>query len=275
MNIGILGASSHIAQGLVHNLSSKHEFYLFSRRAGVGYRRYGSIWKKDLDVIINCVGVGTNPKDLSDYFTVTEKFDNMALEYLDSKPKTIYISLSSGVVNMIDSISPNNYYGIARLNAEAKHRSMKKLNIVDLRLYNYFSRFFNIKDDYFINDVVIAASTKQTLVTSDKDMFRDFVHPKDLAQMITKVSKIRSINRSINVYSAGLTSKKSIIDYFVKEYGLKVRFVKKKRFSPTGQKESYFPTVLNGKEIGYNPKYTSLEAIKKEASWLLLKKDGK
>jgi len=267
MNIGIFGATSHIAQGLIHNFSKNDDqtLYYFERSS---YGKNGWLYKVDFDVIINCVGVGTNPKDHTDYFTVTEKYDNLAIDYLLKHPKTLYISFSSGVVHR----PLESDYGTVRLYTEAKHRAFKDLNIVDLRLYSYFSRFLNMDDDYFMVDVIKAVIDKKLLETSIGNFVRDFIHPNDLFSLIKKIIKRRKINQVFEVCSRAPVTKQQILDYFSSEHGLKYKVTKFRHWvSATGTKDCYFPDTLRPEVLGYEPKYTSLQTIKEEAKWLLKK----
>ena len=51
----------------------------------------------------------------------------------------------------INHISEADYYGIAKLNSEVKLRALKDLNIVDLRVFGYFSRFIDLEVTVFAN----------------------------------------------------------------------------------------------------------------------------
>ena len=154
--IAILGATSHIAKGLMLNFIQNKEdkLFLFARLPrkvrnfleahSLGSHRHIYDFKhfrrEKYDVIINCVGVGTPAKvkeASGEVFKLTEEFDNMILGYLRRYPDTLYINFSSGAVYSIsvDDIKPEHYYGIAKLHQEAKHRALRKLNIVDIRVF--------------------------------------------------------------------------------------------------------------------------------------------
>jgi len=272
MNIGIFGANSHIAKGLVSSFlkdmkKSGWYLYLFSRKPNLVYHghSYDQLDEIKLDVIINCVGVGTNP-DPSDYFTVTEKYDNLAIEYLKKHPKCLYISFSSGVVHTpLDSD-----YGVVRLYTERKHRAFKKLNIVDLRLYCYFSSFINLKDDYFMCDIIKAVKKKKTFSVGKQNFIRDYIHPKDLFQLIQKIIKVGKVNDAFEVYSKSPVTKQEIVNHFFNEYKLTFKLVDEPK-SATGQKGVYCPKrgLKLAKLYNYEPKYTSYDTIVKESKCLL------
>jgi nucleoside-diphosphate-sugar epimerase len=117
------------------------------------------------DIIINFVGIGDPEKAQkmgSDIFKITEKYDDMVLEYLKLHKETKYFFLSSGAVyggnyqkpvdeNTVATIDINNlkstdWYTLAKLHAEAKHRALFNFSIVDVRVFNYFSHTYSEKN---------------------------------------------------------------------------------------------------------------------------------
>ena len=116
MNIAILGATSHIAKGLIINFLTKtnHEMSLFGRSNERinnflleeklicdRILNYTEFFNYQYDVIINCVGIG-RPEKIKEagygIFLITENFDNLVIEYLGKQPQAIYINFSSGAV---------------------------------------------------------------------------------------------------------------------------------------------------------------------------------
>ena len=309
MNIVIMGATSHIAKGLIDRFLRRgdNHLVLFSRsgdkvehfldaigRPGKGnytvctdYQAFSSY---SYDVIINCVGVETRNKhncDFTRYFTVTEEFDGLALRYLqNTNPDALYVSFSSGAVYgkgfstpadqcsansiQVNRVVPEDYYGIVRINAEAKHRAHPGLRIVDLRIFSYFSRYINLADGYFITDVMEAVLDNKVLVTDSTDIVRDYLHPEDLFSMIVKCVHAGKINQAIDVNSSRPVAKQEILDYFTSEYGLKYQ---KRDFSEnasaTGAKSNYYSTCNRASQIGYVPQFSSMDTIKQEARFIL------
>jgi hypothetical protein len=309
--IAILGSTSHIAKGLIYNFLKNDEFdlYLYVRSANKASNFLTSIGKfpdKDClvsegftdflkynyDVIINCVGIGTLNKhkgNYSAYFTVTEEYDNLVIAYLRDKcSDALYISFSSGAVYgrgffepagentancfSVNHISKEDYYAIARLNAEAKHRAFDDLNIVDLRLFSYFSRFIDLADGYFITEALNCILNKNIFITDDVNFVRDYVGPEDLFLMIEKCLGAGKINAAFDVMSVKPVEKKEILDYFSSEYGLKYKTGSVLNYvSPTGFKNVYYSKYFNAARVGYKPGFSSLETIKKESNYILSK----
>lgn len=309
MNIVIMGATSHIAKGLIDRFlqAGDHYLYLFSRSADKirqfvdainvtanngysicdNYRTFSSLY---YDVIINCVGVETRNKhncDFTRYFTVTEEFDNLSIGYLKSRnPGALYVSFSSGAVYgtgfsipadegsvngiQVNHVVPEDYYGIVRINAEAKHRAHSNLRIIDLRIFSYFSRYINLSDGYFITDVMEAILEDKILVTDSTNIVRDYLHPQDLFAIVTKCIHAGKINQALDVNSSHPVAKKEILDYFTSEYGLKYRSRhSSENASATGAKSNYYSTCNQASQIGYVPQFSSMDTLKLEAKYIL------
>ena len=239
------------------------------------------------------MGVETRNKhdcDFTRYFTVTEEFDNLAVGYLkDKNPDALYISFSSGAVYgkgfsdagsticvnslKVNHVVPQDYYGIVRINAEAKHRAHPNLRIIDLRIFSYFSRYINLTDGYFITDVMEAILDNRVLVTDSTDIVRDYLHPEDLFSMIVKCVHAGRINQAIDVSSSRPVAKQEILDYFTSAYGLKYQ---RRSFSEspsaTGAKSNYYSTCNRASQIGYLAQFSSMDTLKDEAGYILVQK---
>lgn len=309
--IAILGSTSHIAKGLINNFLKSKEFslHLYTRspdkvRGFLGAIRkssygdcvihegYNNFLQFSYDVVINCVGVGTLNKlkgNYTQYFTVTEEYDNMSIGHLCSKcPDALYISFSSGAVygrecsepveeNTMNRIRVNHvgkedYYGIVRLYAEAKHRAFGDLRIVDLRLFSYFSRFIDLTDGYFITEVLDCILNNKVLVTNNVNIVRDYVHPKDLFSIIRKCMNAGKINGAFDVTSAKPVEKREILDHFSLKYGLKYEMNQFFRHdSATGLKNIYCSKYNNSLGIDYKPRFSSMDTIEQESKYILTK----
>ena len=312
--IAIIGSSSHIAKGLISNFLQSGEFSLhlytrhpdkvinflnslreFGKGDCIVYKNYRYLGRHAYNAVINCVGVGTLNKlkgDYTKYFTVTEEYDDLIISYVrDSCPNALYISFSSGAVygrgfhapvneNTVNNIrvnhvAPEDYYGIIRLNSEAKHRSFKHLKIVDLRLFSYFSRYIDLTDGYFISEIMNCILKKKILTTDSVNIVRDYVHPKDLYSIVRKCLNANRINTVFDVTSSKPVTKKDILDYFSSEYGLKYKIGRGlSHISATGAKNNYYSKYTNAKKIGYKPLFSSVDTIKQESKHILESRTG-
>ncbi|MEK4512995.1 NAD-dependent epimerase/dehydratase family protein [Paenibacillus sp. FSL K6-2524] len=295
--IALLGATGHIAKNLILGLcnSSQFELHLFARTRSkvvsflVEFNILNSVKLVDFtelnhfnyDVIINCVGMGDPDELLKNpfrVFQVTEEYDNLVLSYLQNSNETLYINLSSGAAYGTDFSEPasnlkwsnvdvNNltikdYYGISKLNMEAKHRSLSKNHIVDLRVFSFFSCHIDLQSRFLLTDIIQCLMTGKILETSSDEIIRDYVHPKDLVNLVELCIDKHVINEVFDVYSRKPISKFELLDFFISNHGLKIDIkANEKVHSVTGSKSNYYSLNRNAQMIGYSPKYNSLQSV--------------
>jgi nucleoside-diphosphate-sugar epimerase len=304
--IAILGATSHIAKGLIYNFcrSGRSDLSLFARSterangfiasihcegncAVAGIDEFG---KEKYDVVFNCIGVGDPgllERSGSSIFELTETFDNMILAYLRSNRDCLYINFSSGAVYGTDFRAPvdegsratwevnkvesSEFYGIAKLNAEIKHRSLKGFNIVDLRVFGYFSRFIDPDAKYLLTEIIACLKSGQELLTDQSNMVRDYLHHQDLFALVDKCIGRATLNDVFDTYSRKPAEKHELLDFFSKNYGLKYSVRDDIDVtSPTGRKDKYFSVSRKaGRVLGYEPEYGSLDCIAREIKYIL------
>lgn len=300
--IAILGATSHIAKGLIYNFNRKetNKLFLFARsidrlreflksiECGETFhlKRFDELNIERYDVIINCIGMSSAldfKERVSSYFRLTEQFDNLVLDYINDHSDTLYINFSSGAAYGTDfrvpvdestysrwdinHISEADYYGIAKLNSEVKHRALKDLNIVDLRVFGYFSRFIDLKSRFLLTEIISCTKENKEFITGPDNIVRDYVHPKDLFELLDKCIERHRLNDVFDVYSLKPVSKFEIIEYFQKEYGLE--YIINNGFissSATGSKENYYSISKRAGKISYSPQFTSLDSIVQETA---------
>ncbi len=308
-SIAIMGANSHIAKGLISSFLADGDarLHLFTRNASstisflkllgrkpdaccLVHDGYANFRRETYDLIVNCVGAGTLKKlngDYSSWFTLTEEFDNLAISYLrDVAPEALYISLSSGSVYGRDCSAPfergsvnqipvngvgvESYYSIARLNAEAKHRSFKGLRIVDLRIFSYFSRFADLSDGYFMSDLLSALLQGRPLLTDKSDFVRDYAGPDELISVIRRCLASGPLNAAFDMLSLSPVSKSELLGFFSSERGLKYEMADSLgQLSATGAKKVYCSSYNKLSEIGYAPQSSSLDIVSREAKLIL------
>jgi len=305
MKIAILGATSQIAQDLILSFSKNksYDFELFSRNVELlekwanntslngdyqvqKYSNFNNNQK--YDVIINFVGVGDPvraQKMGSDIFKITEQYDDMALDYLKYNKQTKYIFLSSGAVyggdykdpvnkDTLATIDINNlavidWYTIAKLYAEAKHRSLADLSIIDVRVFNYFSHRQNMDARFLITDIVRAIKNEEVFKTSSDNIVRDFITPPDFYNLIQAIIDSKSMNTAIDCYTQAPVSKFDLLDGLKGEFGLKYEVDKNVNIvNATGLKTNYYSVNKIAENIGYKPKNISIVGIVQEIKLL-------
>lgn len=275
MNIAILGSTGNIARGLRLLFDyNNHILYKFSRSAKTddlvtneGYYNISTFNNHFYDVIINCTGNGFIGKDI---FGVTEYYDDLIFKYLVDSPKTIVISFSSGVVGRFSShgFLETDYYTIAKLNSEAKHRA-SKYTIIDIRLYSSFCHTNNLDQPYFINDVIRHIKTHTIYKTNEDKLIRDYISMADLFSLIQRCI-IYNKNVVFEAYTLASVSKFEILEKFKEKFGLAYDVSNYFIDNPyTGKKLDYTPIFKDAESIGYQPTMTSLENLIKETELIL------
>jgi nucleoside-diphosphate-sugar epimerase len=294
MKIAILGATSAIAKDLILSFKDEHSLSLYSRNvSGVtlwmmenNLHNYTSNsyldlkHEQDIDVIINFVGAGSPEKVMQlgkHIFSITELFDQMALEYIEKNHDCKYIFISSGAVfgeNFntpadslkqslfpLNDLQPKHYYGFAKAMAEVRHRTTNR-NIFDLRVFNYFSPNVNINYRYMITDMIRAIKDKSVYKVDRTPIVRDYVGPRDFHQMINVLLKHDKMNTAVDIYSRQPITKDSLLTHMALRYGLTYETTGAPvGLAATGVKENYFSVNTAAYALGYRPELTSLENI--------------
>ena len=305
MKIAILGATSQIAQDLILSFSKNqhYDFSLFGRNIELLEKWINSenlsekyqiqeysefVNHQKYDVIINFVGIGDPAKAQkmgSDIFKVTEQYDDMALEYLKQHRKTKYIFLSSGAVYggdykdpvkkdtlatiNINNLATTDWYAIAKLYAEARHRSLPDLSIVDIRVFNYFSHTQNINARFLITDIVRALKNGEVFKTSPDNVIRDFITPPDFYNLIQAIIDYKPLNTALDCYTKSPVEKFNLLSEIESKFGLNYEVDENLNVvNATGAKFNYYSENKIAKDIGYNPGSTSLESIIREINFL-------
>ncbi len=304
LNLAIIGATGHIGRSLIWRLGADDRFrvHAYARQPDLvraDVEGSGAILveigdtnvfdQKSFDVVINCIGAGDPARVAelgADLFRVTETFDNRILALLKDHPETLYINMSSGAVygtsfaapldehaevaRRVNDVRPEEWYGIVKRNAEAKHRAHASLNIVDLRVFSYFSRFLNLDGRLFVVDLVNAVLQRAPLTTSVDDPVRDYATPADLVRMITCIIDRwkhygDGVNGAVDLYTKAPIGKFELIKAVEEKYGLiwnvegNVEIL-----SNTGVKLNYVPECRGAAMWGYEPAYNSLDGLMRE-----------
>jgi nucleoside-diphosphate-sugar epimerase len=295
--IAILGATGHIGKALAAelNMNPNVELLLYARRpdaikGGLDISEFG---KQSFDVVINAVGAGTpvGVRDMgTEIFTVTETIDNSVLAVLENLPDALYLFLSSGAVYgtdftkpaqkdsvnrlPINTLDPSYFYGLSKINAEAKHRGHSDLNIIDLRVFSFFSRFIDLEARFFITDAIHAIQNRTVLKTSQQDINRDFVTPPDLVHLISCCIKTwRSSNIPVNatcdVYSKAPAGKFDLLNQIKAHFPFEYELEDDAGLVSTGPKSNYYSLDNSADAWGYTPEFTSIDGVLRELSDLL------
>jgi nucleoside-diphosphate-sugar epimerase len=305
MRIAILGATSQIARDLIVSFSAAEDkhLHLFARRpdevtkwlASVGLSgRYpvddfSEFSKQEFDAVINFVGVG-NPAQAvamgNSIFEVTLCYDELVLNYLKTHPACRYLFLSSGAAYgsgfsepanrdtvatvAINNLAPHEWYGVAKLHAECRHRAHPELQIIDIRVFNYFSCTQDIDARFLITDMLRAIRDKTVLQTSSDYIVRDFLHPSDFYKLVSALLNAAPANAAVDCYSKAPIDKPSLLAAMQEKFGLRYEITAVTAgVNATGSKPHYYSLNTRAADFGYQPVLTSLEGILTEAAAML------
>ncbi|OEC59563.1 NAD(P)-dependent oxidoreductase [Pseudomonas sp. ENNP23] len=301
--IALVGASSQIAKDFIrlNALNAIYELILFVRdvqamtnwldEIGLADRfpvyLYGEYGKHQHDVVINFVGVGDPSRAAQmggDILDITLRFDDLIISQLLKNPMRRYIFISSGAVYGgsfsepadatsvasydVNHITLQNYYSIAKLHAEVRHRSLRNLSIIDVRVFNYFSRYQGLGSRFFIVDILNAIKSGSVLRTSSEPISRDFLHPTDFFQLIGCCLASPCRNFPVDAYTKAPIGKLELLETMARNYGLQYEIVCDLT-GVVGSKQNYYSTNMKARELGYQPKYSSLDTLNAEVSAIL------
>ncbi len=305
MRIALLGATSQIAKDLIVSFSADKyiTLHLFARRpekvkkwlATVGllgryliddFHEFG---KHEFDAVINFVGVG-NPAQAvemgNSIFDVTLRFDELVLDYLQLHPTCRYLFLSSGAAYgsnfnepancntpglvAINNLAPHEWYGVAKLHAECRHRAHPEFSIVDIRVFNYFSRTQDISARFLITDILRAIRDKTVLKTSPEYIVRDFLHPSDFYRLVNALLSAPAANAVVDCYTLAPIDKSTLLAAMQENFGLKVEITDATAgVNATGSKPHYYSLNKRAAEFGYQPGLASLAGVMQEMEAML------
>lgn len=306
MRIAILGATSQIARDLIVSFSAEEDkqLHLFARSTDKltkwlesvglsGRHLVGELSEfgvKEFDAIINFVGIGNPAQALAlgrAIFDITLRFDEMVLDYLQEYPACRYLFLSSGAaygscfnepanhntpaILAINNLAPQEWYGVAKLHAECRHRAQPELGIIDIRVFNYFSHTQDIDARFLITDILRAIRDKVVLKTSPEYIVRDFLHPSDFYQLVRVLLDAPAVNAVVDCYSLAPIDKPSLLSAMQEKFGLHYETNEvNTSVNATGAKSHYYSLNTRAADFGYQPTLTSLEGITLEIEEVLM-----
>lgn len=299
----ILGANGQIARSLIKELPKNEFLFLvtsnqsslleFLKRIGKikNYKVIENNYKKivipkGIKSIINCSGIGDPMIHNSKKFLLNDlgfDIDNQVLNYLEKNNNTHYFFMSTGgIYNAeedyfyarhkrelslnLDDLSQKKYYILKKITQETLHRSLKHLNIVNIRIFGFISEFINLNSAFFLAQIIKSFIDKKIFVTSKKNFLRDLISAKDLVRLISILEK-KKINDTFDVFSNKPVTKKDILIFFEKK-GLKLSINTKEILNL--KKPKFISKCLKAKLVGFKKQYSSIENISNALENLVL-----
>jgi nucleoside-diphosphate-sugar epimerase len=309
LRIAVLGATGHVGKCLTAGLatSARYRVVAVARDAAkleaflaatpgceLVERQSFEDPLGDCHTVVNCVGIG-DPAGVrssgADILELTATWDAYVLDYLKEQPGARCVSFSSGAAYggdfdepvsesssatvPINAIRPSDFYGIAKLASEARHRGARDLPIVDLRLFGLFSRYIDPAARYFMTDVYRAIADGTDLLVGPESIRRDYVDPGDLVALVEAVIGSAPFNDVYDVYSRAPAEKFELLEHFASRYGLSYDVRQAETVgTATGVKPHYYSSNRRAASVGYLPTMTSIESVTKEIDSLLESRSG-
>lgn len=300
MRIAILGATSQIAKDLIVSFSMAKDIHLhlFARRpnevknwlvsTGLTDRyqvdEFDEFAKNSFDTVINFVGVGNPAQAIAmgnAIFDITLSFDELVLDYLQTHTSCRYLFLSSGAVygssfrepaNLdtparvsVNNLLPHEWYGVAKLHAECRHRALPEMSIYDIRVFNYVSRTQDFSARFLISDILRSIRDKIVLKTTPDYIVRDYLHPSDFYRLVRSLLAAPATNAAVDCYSLAPIDKQTLLTTMRERFGLKYETTTSTAVvNATGSKPHYYSLNKRAAEFGYLPSLTSQDGITRE-----------
>lgn len=306
--LAVLGATSTLACDFIRQGAARGDrFALFARRPDAVRRflqenglpeewllgTFSDFSASEPDcygAVLNFVGVGdpAKAKEMGPLIlTATLDADRIVLDYLKRSPETPYIFMSSGAAYgasfsrpasdatpalvPINDLTPQDYYGVAKLHAETVHRASAGYTILDIRIFSYVSRHLDIDARFLIADIVRCILQDQPLETSSQQLWRDYLHPEDFHALVKAcIAAPPGTNRAVDAYSLAPIDKLSLLELMAGEFGLRYMFIDREGgIVATGAKLFYYSESRSAESLGYKPTRSSADAIREEVGAIL------
>ncbi len=297
-NVAVLGATGYIGRSLLASADSfgfkavpvsrdkeraKRVFESYKIKADYIYD-YVELLEIEHPVLINATGIGSPREIMKDpkrVMIVTEEMDAVIVAYLEKYPRTRVFSISSGsvyglsarepitdvssAVFDINNLKAGDYYSLAKLYSEVRHRSLTESAIVDLRVFAFVSRWLDLNESFFVTEVARCLLEKKTMETMPNEMIRDYSNQDDIWNIVRFLISQPILNSAFDIKTKSPVTKFDLLNHMKEVFNLDFLVSENvAEQSPTGQKNAYYPESTKLTELGYVSDRTSLENVTKE-----------
>jgi hypothetical protein len=146
------------------------------------------------------------------------------------------------------------------------------LPIIDIRVFNYFSRTQDISARFLITDILRAIRDNTVLKTSPDYIVRDFLHPSDFYSLVSALLSAPAANAAVDCYSRAPVDKPNLLAIMQEKFGLRYEITEATAgVNATGSKPNYYSLNTRAADFGYQPGLTSVDGILIEAREVLLR----
>jgi nucleoside-diphosphate-sugar epimerase len=94
---------------------------------------------------------------------------------------------------------------------------------------------------------------------------RDFITPIDFSELIRCVLAAPASNRAIDVYSQAPVEKFELLDHLSRVFDFRYEIVASPNpVQPMGEKSRYYSKNRSAGDLGYEPRYSSIDGVTRE-----------
>lgn len=284
--IAVIGATGYVGRSLARKIARTEQgpLALFARDPSglaaeswpdhVSLHSLDRFDAGDFSLVINAIGAG-DPRNVAalgrDIVETTREWDERVLATMG--PGTAYVFLSSGAVygsgladgvdagsvlsqpaGRLESIPP---YALAKLFAEARHRTLSERHILDLRIFGFSDVSIPRSGSFFLSELAQAIARRQPFVTSPAEMIRDYAGVDELHGLIQAWKNAGMPNCALDLYTLEPVGKLALLEVVSKRYGLQIV----RDGAADGPRPVYASQCHAAAELGYRPARTSLQVV--------------
>ncbi|MDX1429059.1 MAG: hypothetical protein R3282_02175, partial [Rhodothermales bacterium] len=199
----------------------------------------------------------------------------------ERNPQVIYVYLSTGAVYgstyaeaatkdsrfsvAVNGLSAQDYYPLAKLTAEAKHRTLAELLIADIRIFGYFSRHMKLDGGFFLSELAGCVLSGEVFRTDSRDFVRDYISSDELTSLVLALIEGRGGNGAYDIYSAAPVTKFELLHQLEQNFDLRFELETSdyETMAPL-RKPARISEHRAAESIGYVPRRTSSEIVLRE-----------
>jgi nucleoside-diphosphate-sugar epimerase len=125
---------------------------------------------------------------------------------------------------------------------------------------------------FLITDIMRAINDKSLLKVSSDNIYRDYLHPSDIYQLVCKILAAPIINTAVDCYTKAPIEKFNLLTMMHEKFGLNYEISESNTIvNSTGNKPHYYSMNKLAGDFGFLPTLTSSECIIKETNAILHK----
>lgn len=165
---------------------------------------------------------------------------------------------------------PQDWYAVAKLHAECRHRSLPHLSNVDISVFNYFNHNQDIFAGFLMTFTLREIRDKKGLMTSLEYILRHLLHLADFHELVSALRIAPATNTAVDCYSRAPIDKPALLAAMQEKFELQYETTEATAgVNASGSKPYFYSLNTRAANFGYQPDLTSLGGILQEATAIL------